>query len=78
MDRNEILNVVAQIINYIKNPLIEISEKSSLKDELGLDSLDTVDLSMRLEQKYSIYIEDSETKKWKKVSDVINTLQTLL
>lgn len=77
MNRNEILDVVAVIINNMKNLPIEISEKTSLKDDLGLDSLDTIELCMRLEQKYSICIEDSETKKWKNVSDVIDTIQTL-
>lgn len=50
----EIVNVVLQ--NRGKRTLKAISENSSLRDDLGLDSLDLAELTVRIEAEYDIDI----------------------
>jgi acyl carrier protein len=50
----------------------EVKEESSFVDDLGADSLDTVELIMALEEEFNIEIPDDDAEKMSKVSDVIN------
>ena len=50
----EIVNVVLQ--NRGKRTLKAISENSSLRDDLGLDSLDLAELTVRIEAEYDVDI----------------------
>ena len=47
---------------------------SSFQSELGLDSLDTVEVVMAFEEEFSIEIPDSEADKILSVSDAIEYL----
>lgn len=47
---------------------------SSFQGELGLDSLDTVEVVMAFEEEFSIEIPDSEADKILSVSDAIEYL----
>ena len=47
---------------------------SSFQSELGLDSLDTVEVVMAFEEEFSIEIPDSEADKILSVSDAIDYL----
>lgn len=48
----------------------EICASSKIKDDLGLDSLDVVELIMKLEEKYNIQIEDEKANQIKTIEDV--------
>lgn len=48
----------------------DIKEDASLKD-LGVDSIDAVELIMALEEAFGVKIEDDEAAKLEKVSDII-------
>ena len=50
----------------------EIQLQSRLVEDLGLDSLDTVEAVMAVEDEFDIEIPDEEAEKLKKVSDVIS------
>ncbi len=50
----------------------EVKEESSFVDDLGADSLDTVELIMALEEEFNIEIPDDDAEKMSKVSDVIS------
>ena len=50
----------------------EVKRESSFVDDLGADSLDTVELVMALEENFSIEIPDEEAEKIKTVGDTIN------
>ena len=66
----------------VKNILIEsfgISEEkieleSKLINDLGLDSLDSVELIMILEKKYDICIPDNEAEEIKTLDQIINII----
>jgi NADH dehydrogenase (ubiquinone) 1 alpha/beta subcomplex 1 len=52
----------------------QVKPTSSFQAELGLDSLDTVEVVMAFEEEFSIEIPDSEADKILSVSDAIEYL----
>ncbi|MCG2708346.1 MAG: acyl carrier protein [Candidatus Omnitrophica bacterium] len=54
----------------------EIEAQSSFIDDLGADSLDTVELVMALEEKFNIEIPDEDAEKMQRVSDVVKYIET--
>ena len=53
----------------------EVTAKASFVDDLGADSLDTVELIMALEEEFSIEIPDEDAEKMKTVGDVIKYIE---
>ena len=49
----------------------EVTPESDFVEDLGADSLDTVELVMALEEEYSVEISDEDAEKIKTVADVI-------
>ncbi len=49
----------------------QVKPEASFIDDLGADSLDTVELVMALEDEFDIEIPDEDAEKLKKVEDVI-------
>lgn len=71
------LETLKQIIDSRCNFDIEISEiaeGASLNHDLGLDSLDVIELCMEIERELDIQISDVEVESWRFVDDVINTM----
>ncbi|MFW5799303.1 MAG: acyl carrier protein, partial [Spirochaetota bacterium] len=52
-----------------------VAEESSFMEDLGADSLDTVELVMALEEEFGIEIPDEEAEKIKTVSDAIGYIK---
>lgn len=46
-------------------------------DELGMDSLDSVEILMELEDHFSFEIADRDTEDWTTVGDIITTVERL-
>ncbi|MCK4716501.1 MAG: acyl carrier protein [Candidatus Marinimicrobia bacterium] len=55
----------------------KITKEASFIDDLGADSLDTVELIMKMEEEFDIEIPDEEAEKLKTVGDVVNYLDNL-
>ena len=71
MERTKIAEIVIERLSKAsKNK--EITLDSNLK-ELGLDSLDVVDLLMEMEEQFEIEFENEEMLSLKLVSDVVDT-----
>ena len=49
----------------------EVTPEADFVDDLGADSLDTVELVMALEEEFGIEISDEDSEKIKTVGDVI-------
>ena len=49
----------------------QITEKASFMDDLGADSLDTVELIMELEEEFGLEIPDEEAEKLATVGDAV-------
>lgn len=73
--RSEILGV---IVSHLQGRGIEVagvSESTDLVDELGLDSLDTVELTLGLEEAFGVEIPDAELEDVRTVGDVIDLIE---
>ncbi|WP_027390817.1 acyl carrier protein [Chrysiogenes arsenatis] len=55
--------------------IAEVSLKSSFIDDLGADSLDTVELVMGLEEEFGVEIPDDDAEKIATVEDAINYIE---
>jgi acyl carrier protein len=56
----------------------EVKAESSFVDDLGADSLDTVELVMALEEEFGIEIPDEDAEKLNAVSDAVNYIESKL
>lgn len=50
----------------------QVTEKAKFVDDLGADSLDTIELVMALEEEFDIEIPDEDAEKIVSVGDAIN------
>jgi len=64
------------IINQLGVDEGEITPEASFVDDLGADSLDTVELVMAFEDAFSIEIPDEDAEKIARVKDVIDYLKS--
>jgi acyl carrier protein len=53
----------------------KVTNEASFIDDLGADSLDTVELVMAFEESFNIEIPDEDAEKILKVQDAINYIQ---
>lgn len=53
----------------------DVKMESKLSDDLGLDSLDTVEVTLGLEEKFGIDIDDSELEDVETVGDAVNLIE---
>ena len=54
----------------------KLSESASFMEDLGADSLDTVELVMAFEKEFDIEIPDDEAEKLRTVGDALTFLRT--
>jgi len=70
------MNIQEQVIERLKKVVNgkEVSLESNLK-ELGLDSLDVVDMLMDLEEKFGIEFENDEMMAFTVVKDIVSAIE---
>jgi acyl carrier protein len=54
----------------------DVTNEASFIDDLGADSLDTVELVMALEEEFSLEIPDEEAEKIVTVGDAVKYIET--
>jgi acyl carrier protein len=71
-----------EIFEAIKEHLVgrgieasKVSETADLQGDLGLDSLDTVEMTVGLEERFDIEIPDSELEGVQTVSDAVELIE---
>lgn len=73
------MNAIDQVKEIIADQLglaiDEINADSKVKDDLGADSLDMVELVMKLEEEFSLKIAEEDLKQIITVMDIANYLQ---
>lgn len=60
------------IIEKLNCDADEVTMEADLREDLGADSLDALELIMSLEEEYGMAIPDDEAAKLKTVEDVVN------
>ena len=53
-----------------------ITMEANMKDDLGIDSLAAVELSLELETEFDVRIEDEELAKLVSVADIVKLLES--
>ena len=53
----------------------QVTREASFIEDLGADSLDTVELVMAFEEEFSIEVPDEEAEKLQKVGDVVDYIE---
>lgn len=52
-----------------------VTEKATLKDDLNLDSLDLVEMTMAIEEVFGVTVSDEDAEKFITVGDVADYLE---
>ena len=68
---NKVKQIIADHLGTVKN----ITEDSNIVNDLGADSLDTIELVMALEEEFGFEISDSEAEKIETVGDAIKFIE---
>lgn len=75
----DILSKVKEIIvNELSVDEAQITQEARFIEDLGADSLDTVELIMKLEEEFEISIPEEDAEKMKTVGDAIDYLKSKL
>lgn len=68
-------DVKAIIAEQLGVKIEEVTDSASFIDDLGADSLDTVELVMALEEKFGVEIPDEDAEKMTTVGEAIKYLE---
>ena len=70
--RQKVRSIIAEQLGV---KIEEVTDTASLVDDLGADSLDTVELVMALEEEFGIEIPDEDAEKMVTVGDAIKYIE---
>ena len=70
---DKIKSIVAEQLGVDED---QVTEDASFIDDLGADSLDTVELIMAFEEEFDVEIPDEDAQKIKTVKDVIEYIES--
>ena len=63
------------VVNYLNVEEDKVTEKASFIDDLGADSLDTVELVMAFEEEFGVEIPDDAAEKIQTVGDAVDFIK---
>jgi acyl carrier protein len=75
LDRTQIVEQLKSVFQRLKNGEIDVNkvaESASFAEDLGLDSLDLLEVRFELESGYGVQVSDAEALKLKTVGDVVD------
>jgi acyl carrier protein len=76
MSENEIAKKITDALaSYIQDKSIKIEGSSQLREELGLDSMDTIEIVFQLEESFNIQISDDDLMGLKTVDSVVQYIE---
>ena len=65
-DQETVVEIISNLLGIDES---KVTDDSFIKDELGADSLDVVEIAMKFEEEFDIHISDDEIYEMVKVSD---------
>jgi len=69
---DEVRSIIAEQLGV---KIEEVTDRASFIDDLGADSLDTVELVMALEEKFGVEIPDEDAEKMATVGEAVKYLE---
>ena len=77
MDREKIVTIVNDfLVNEFEVDRDDIQNDAPLKETLGLDSLDYIDMVVVIESNFGVKLGEEDFKKMKTFDDFYNTIET--
>ena len=77
-DADQVETRVCQILTArLGMPLAEITDQARLVDDLGMDSLDAVELAIAMEREFRIELSDDQIAKLQTVGDIVALVRRL-
>ncbi len=73
VSQDRVKQIIAEQLGVKKE---EVTENAKFVDDLGADSLDTVELVMALEEEFGIEIPDEDAEKMTTVGEAIKYIET--
>ena len=75
--REELITALREVgAKVLSVPVEKITPAASLRDDLGMDSIDMFDVLALIEQRYSVNIERDHFREVRTISDVVEVLLT--
>lgn len=62
------------IANQLNLPVEKVQEDSKIIEDLGADSLDLVDMMMKLEEEFEVTLSDEQASQMKTVKDIYDII----
>lgn len=76
MGRKETLDQVVKIVaDELNVDISEVAESSRFIEDLGADSLDQVELIMKLEESFDLEVPEEDAEKMQTVKDVVDYVE---
>lgn len=70
MSKERVMTIIAE---HAGIALANVKPEASLRSDLGMDSLDALELEAILEKEFSISINDEDVETWDTVGDVLKS-----
>lgn len=64
------------VMEQLNVPESQVTDSAMFVDDLGADSLDTVELVMALEEEFNIEIPDEQAEKIMKIQDAVDYIES--
>lgn len=74
-EKDRVLFIVSDKLGYFEE---EIDDTSNLRNDLGADSLDEIEICIEVEKEFNIKISDADFEKVKTVNDLYECIEKFL
>mgnify|MGYP001560228796 CR=1 FL=1 len=75
MTEAEILKTLAEWMQEHQDIALDrVQMETSIADDLNLDSLDQVEITLALEEQFQVEIDDETAGKWRTIGDIVGFL----
>lgn len=74
-EKDRVLFIVSDKLGYFEE---EIDDTSNLRNDLGVDSLDEIEICVEVEKEFNIKISDADFEKVKTVNDLYECIEKFL
>lgn len=75
---NEVKNVLQGILNLEPYQMDEVNMETNVRDDLGADSLDAIELVMGIENRFGISVSDDAIEYNTKISEMVDYIYNKL